>query len=162
MKKGIMALVGVLLLIGVAHADKITLGPSDFMDDAGAADALDITNDTYLLKTTASGYLIAPIHLPEGAIIRSVRVVYYDNDTDAIYWYVGRANKYTGDKDYLFTAYTDGAVDAIRSSVDSSCQPAASYRKVYNGSCHYWVELRFYSVTSDLRVYGVVIDFDNP
>jgi hypothetical protein len=162
MKKVSIVLIFLFLLTGIARADKITLGPADFVDDTGAANALDMTNRAYLIKTTAWGYLYAPVHLPDGAIIKSVTVVYYDNDSDSIYWYMGRANKYDGTVDYLFTDYTPGAVDSIRTSVDSSCSPAASYRKVYNGPCHYWVELRFYSVTTDLRVYGVIIDYDMP
>jgi len=162
MKNAFMVLICLFLLTAIAQADKITLGPADFVDDMGAANAYDITSDAYLIKTTAAGNLYAPVHLPDGAVIRSVTLVYYDNDAGSIYWYMGRCNKYTGVTDYLFTDYTPGASTAIRSSVDSSCSPAASYRKVYNGACHYWFELRFYVVSANLRAFGVVIDYDMP
>jgi len=162
MKKAFMVLICLFLLTAVAQADKITLGPADFVDDMGAANAYDITNEEYIIKTTASGTLVAPVHLPDGAIIKSVTVIYYDNDTSAIYWYLGRANKYTGTIDYLYTDYTPGTSTSIRSSVDYSCFPAPSYSQVINGACHYWIELRFYVVSTDLRVYGITIDYDMP
>ncbi len=162
MKKVFMVLICLFLLTAVAQADKLTLGPADFVDDMGAPNAFDITNEEYIIKTTATGTLVAPVHLPDGAIIKSVTVVYYDNDASAIYWYMGRANMWTGTVTYLFTDYTPGASTAIFASVDNTCSPAPSYSKVITGACQYWIELRFYVVSSNLRVYGVTIDYDMP
>jgi len=161
MKKHIVLLLSLFVVVAApARADKISIGPADFMDPGDASDALGIGGwCEYVYKDTEMGNLYAPVHLPDGCVIMNIRLVYFDTDADDdVDCHLIRRNKFSGATQPLFSTSSSGFLAGSRSIVDSSCVPASN-RLVNNGACTYFINLYFSDWGTDLRVYSVTIEY---
>lgn len=131
-------------------ASEFNITPSDGMFMGGQM----------VYKTGTLGYLTAPVHLPDGAVIKNIRVFYYDNSSYYMQVNLVRRNQFTDEMTSLFTVQTSGALDEYRSIVDSTCSPAPSYRKVYNNTCQYYMRAYFDTTGSNLILYGISIEYN--
>ena len=118
--------------------------------------------------TLASGYvfspnnsvtLFAPVHLPDGVVIKNIRLSYLDNDgAFNIELSLKRMNMFSGELNTMFSTSSSGASGSMRTVVDSSCSPAASYRKVYNNACQYFLQVSL-RTPSTQQIYAVTIEY---
>ena len=131
-------------------ASEFNITPSDGMYMGGQM----------VYKAGTIGYLTAPVLLPDGAVIKNIRVFYYDNDAEYLQVSLVRRNQFTDDMVSLFQVQTQGATSGFRSSVDSTCSPAPSYRKVYNNTCQYYMRAYFGTTGSSLILYGISIEYE--
>jgi hypothetical protein len=162
MKRSIFKIFVLLVLLTFpAAAENITVGPAEFVDSDGDANAFALgSRGEYLYKTNNTKYLYAAVHLPDEVIIKSVTLICFDYDGFYnIECRLVRVNKYNRDYDVLFTCSSSGISVNNQSIVDSSCSPRASYRKVNNGVCNYFLELKFETTLESLQVYGITVTY---
>jgi hypothetical protein len=160
--KKICLLMSLLLLVPAAlSAQKISIGPADFMDPGDDADAMGIGGwCEFVYKDTQIGSLYAPVHFPDNVVIKNVRLVYSDTDAgNEVTCSLVRRNKFSGETKPLFSCPSSGYLAGIRSSIDSTCVPASD-RLVNNGACTYFINLYFNSFGSALQVYSVTIIYE--
>jgi hypothetical protein len=158
-KKWMVLLVCFFLLAGLTAADFVTISPIEFDDDDDDANARNCDIWGEYIYDSGGVWHLAAVNLPHGAVIRNMRVCYYDNHAQDIWINFYRINKFTGTQEYIFQTTTTGAVAGIRSVVDSTCSPA-SLRGVQNNTCSYFVALGFNAQSSGLRIHGITIEYD--
>jgi hypothetical protein len=159
--------VGILLigafLCSLAWADFVNVPPSEFRSWNDDADQLKMAPSgwaDFCLKDTVQGAIVAPVHVPNGAIIKNIRVMYIDNDaTYSIRVVLTRVNMYNGNTADIFDITSSGASVSIRTMIDSSAIPA-SLRLVSNAVCQYYVLAYFSDPSEQLRLYGIVVEYD--
>jgi hypothetical protein len=161
MKKMIRIGASIFLLVfsaSLAMADWVNVPAAAFKADKESED-FDI-NAGYVQKPTTDGYLYAPVNLPNGAVIKNIRLLYMDNsasyDVTAI---LIRANMYNNTTMALFQVSTSGASGTYQSLVDSTT-PVAANRKVYNNVLQYAVQLYFSGGDDLILVMGVTIEYE--
>lgn len=160
MKKMIRIGALIFLLVfsaSIAMADWVNIPAAAFRGDTEGED-FDIDGN-WVLKTTTAGYLYAPINLPNGVVIKNIRVFVYDNsasyDVTARVWVT---NMFTGIGKELFSVSTSGSSTSVQALVDSTT-PIAADRKVYNNVLQYCLQLNFSGGDSNIRVYGVTVEY---
>lgn len=162
MKRSILVIFVLLFFLTFpAVAENITVGPAEFVDGNGDANSFTLGNrGEYLYKIKNTKYLYAAVHLPDEVIIKAVTLICFDYDG---FYNIGcrlvRVNKYNRDYDVLFTCFSSGVSINNQSIVDSSCSPMASYRKVSNGVCNYFLELEFETTEASLQFYGITVTY---
>lgn len=144
------------LLTPPASADFSHIPASEFV--SGDAGVLYRSGSCVFMNSTY-GFMVAPVDLPDGAIIKNIRVFYYDNSSESIELEFIRHNQFSGDRNILFSIVTQGQFNGSRSSVDSICSPAPSYRKVYNNTCQYYLKAQFGTEGGTLAIFGVSIEY---
>ncbi len=144
-----------------AGAENITVGPAEFVESNGDANSFTIGNrGEYLYKINNTKYLYAAVHLPDEVTIKAVTLICFDYDGFYnIECRLVRVNNYNRDYDVLFTCSSSGVSVNNQRIVDSSCSPMASYRKVNNGVCNYFIELKFETTEASLQVYGITVTY---
>lgn len=153
------------LAAGPLSADTYTIGPADLRIPPGTTATFAAgSHGEYVYKTSSeTGSLIAPVHLPSGAIIKNIRLIFYDNNSSPsaqILCWLLRVNKFTGDYYVIFNLETMGTEDAIRSIVDSTC-PVPAKRLVNNGAVNYGLTITFLADCDiNCRVYGATITYE--
>lgn len=161
-KKFLILSVCFFLLASFTFADYITITPAAFHDEDDDASSKNCDLYGTYFHDTGGVWFLAPAHLPDGAIIRNIRLHYYDNNSGTmmdIFCNLLRINKYDGSRDYLFQTTSAGpASSSIRSVVDFTC-PTPAWRQVRNASCNYYVHIGFGATGNTLRVYGVTIEY---
>lgn len=118
----------------------------------------------YVYRGSAGqGWLYAPVLIPDGAVIKNAKLMYYDNG-GYMEFHFYRYNMYSGSAHMLFSGTTVGLPDSIeiRSLVDSSIPYAPSYRKVYANVLSYTVRVSLSQLGDTLRIYGFVIEYQIP
>jgi hypothetical protein len=163
MKRKVLGMMIVLTFFGsLAHADFVNIPPSEFRswnDDSNQLFMAPSGWAEYCLKDTTTGAIVAPVHLPNGAIIKNMRVMYIDNDgTHNIQAILRRVNMYTGNGVHIFDITSSGLSPSIRTMIDSSA-PSGAIRLVSNSVLQYYVMIYFTAPSADLRLYGVVIEY---
>jgi len=114
------------------------------------------------IPSGSTGYLTAPVILPEGAKIKNIRLHFIDNtDSGYIEVHLTRLNHFTGTTLNVFSVTTDGLTSSssVQWVVDSTASPANSYRQVQNGQVTWNLYAYFSATGSDLRIYSVQIEF---
>ncbi|NQU99953.1 MAG: hypothetical protein HQ538_04395 [Parcubacteria group bacterium] len=107
-------------------------------------------NKSYLSST--SNYMLAPVNLPNGAVVTSLRVHYYDNNAAAFTTRLYRDNKNSEDDSDLMASVATSTNDTDwHTSSDSSIDDATIDNSVYA----YYV--RISSLFVNLRLGGVDI-----
>lgn len=107
-----------------------------------------------------SGYLVAPVNLPDGVYIKNIRAVYYDNDASYnLTVHLVRQNVFLDDHTHLFSVSSSGASASVQSGVDSTHSTSASDRLVQNGPVQWYIEANFPYGTSNLRLHHVSIEY---
>jgi hypothetical protein len=153
-----ICLLGWVLLSGPAFADFIHIPAASFTGDSSQ---LRVNNGYYLYAQDSIGSLHAPVELPHGAIIKSMRIFFLDNHaTGDLEVHLYRRNLYNGDYLELFYLESSGASNTDRFEVDSTIYPAPSYRRVYNNACQYYIKAYFGGYGTTLRLYGVTIEYE--
>ena len=149
-----------LLIVPMAQAQRISIPPGAFRSFSDAQYDLTIEGwGTSVVKNTIISSLIAPVFLPDGAIIKNIRVMYLDNTVTFMQVWLCRVNMFTELKEDIFDVTSSGQSASIRSMVDSSC-PIPAWRLVNNGACQYFVRVHFDSCdTSVLKLYGISIEY---
>jgi hypothetical protein len=144
-----------------AIAENVTVGPAEFVDADGDANAFHLGNrGEYLYKVKNTKYLYAAVHLPDEVIIKAVTLICFDYDGYYnIVCRLVRVNRYNKDYDVLFTCSSSGSSFYNQKIVDSSCSPNSSYRKVNNGACSYFLELEFQTIGDSLQVSGIAVTY---
>ncbi len=154
--------IGALILLFVfsastTRADFVNVPASAFRGDTESEDF--DCDGIYVIKTSTVGLLYASVYLPDGAVIKNMRLLYQDNSTHynvtATLW---RMNMFTGGSTALFLVSTSGASPTPQSLVDSTTSVPAN-RMVYNNVLQYCVSLYFNGGDSNIRVYGVTIEY---
>jgi len=162
MKKSIFKIFVLLVFLTFpAVAQNITVGPAEFVDSNGDANSFALGNrGEYLYKINNTKYLYAAVQLPDEVIIKSVALICFDYDGFYnIVCRLVRVNKYNRAYDVLFACSSSGVSVNNQRIVDSSCSPMASYRKVNNGVCNYFLELKFETTQESLQVYGITVSY---
>jgi len=147
------------LLTGLALADFVTISAIEFNDDDDDSNTRNCDIWGEYIYDAGGVWHLAPVHLPHGAIVRNMRVNFYDNHAQDIWINFYRINKFTGVQEYIFQIPTSGAVAGIRSIVDNTCTPPA-LRGVVNSACDYFVAIGFNAQSSALRIHSVTFEFD--
>lgn len=158
-KKLLVCFACFFLLASVAMADFVTVTPVAFNDDDDEAGARNCSIWGEYVSDSGGVWLLAPVNLPHGAVVKNMRVHYLDNAANDIWINFYRVNKWTGVQEYIFQVTTTGAENTIRSVVDSTCTPAAR-RMIYNNSCNYIVAIGFNTAGTAQRIYGITIEYD--
>ena len=144
--------------ISVSSADFVHVSWADFKGDKHD-EGYDI-NMNWVDKQVDSGHLYAGVHLPEGAIIKNMRVLLIDTSADYnVTVRFIRSNMYLGTGDSIFEVSSSGSSGAVQSLVDSSTD-VASNRKVYTNVLTYSVQLYFSGGDGNIKVYGVVFEYE--
>lgn len=168
MKRTLILLCVVFFLGGLPNAvraDHYTISPDDFRPGDGTPDMFLGKWGEYVRRDSDSGWLFAPVHLPSGAVVKNMRVVYYDNDaSNNINFFFSFFNHFTVDPAGLnqidiFQFSTAGASSAARIAVDSTHQRKAADRLIKNNTCTYFVSADFTAVSDDLRLYSIQIEY---
>jgi len=114
-----------------AQAGFVNVPPSSFRSQTDAGNELYIYSNVfcrYVYKATPSGTIYAPAYLAEGAVIKNIRVMCYDNDpTNKVSVSLDRVNMYTNNAEVILDVGSSGACDSIQSLIDSSVSSATPY-----------------------------------
>lgn len=164
MKKSLLGIGIVLVMLFCANtllADFVCVPAAAFKGWSDAEDySIYYGTGIYLRKTTTSGPVYADLLLPDGVVIKSIRLLCVDDGTSSLEASILRTNLFNGDLDTIFSVTSSSDTPAITSFVDSSCSPAASYRKVYNNACSYSVRVDFGSFGTEYKLYGVTVEYE--
>lgn len=148
------------LIVPFIQADEYLIIPHSAFNAGIHVTGYEIFNG-YLIKRSSSGKLWAPVYLPQGAYIKSIHLMYYDNGDGSIDLRLLRKNIWvqTG-TNTIFEFETEGQVDGIRWLQRYTCPPAL--RTVDNKKFSYSISLYFSSYGFDYRIYGVRITYTMP
>ena len=174
MKKTLFLFLGVFCILLVsssvaqAQTKMITVGPTEFVSEIHSANQFRIWEwGRYLYaETTATHrWIDARVDLPAGAIIKWMKVHFYDNVIGPyIKVHLWRTNKYNGAADIIYSVDTAGiASTAIRTEVDLT--PVSGAAALVNlGVFNYYLMVDMSGdgtfAGSTLRLYGVTIGYD--
>ena len=166
MRKRLLMILGMVCLFlfmsSVARAEKLSVPACGFIAQGHQAEQLQmpLSMGNYIYrKDTTEAIFYTPVYLPQGSIIKWIRVHVIDNDsTYDIQGALFRGNKYTGAGNMIYFVQTSGASSSVRHFTDTSPSPPAQ-TLVNNDVCTYWVGIAFGAGPSglDRRVYGVTI-----
>jgi hypothetical protein len=151
----------VLFLMSPLAADHVNVPATAFASGSSTFDALwPIAADYIYLGGTGNGSLYAPVYLPDGVIIKNMRVVYWDGDVDHdLKVELKRQNVFTpGSTDVVFDFLSSGDTSAVQYGIDSTT-PINAYRKVQNGPVTWYIIVHFGEATTSLRVYSIQIEY---
>jgi len=114
----------------------------------------------YVNSTTSEYSYFIPVEIPDGEIVRYMRLIYYDNAAET-YQYLDanfyRINMWTGVWEKIYGVDTKGvAADLPQTKVDLSPEESAR-TKIINSACSYVITVYFNYASSDLRFIGVVL-----
>ncbi len=161
MKRLVLGILVLLFLSALAMADHVSISGSAFTGHyAGDGYSRD-SYGRYISKTISSGYLQAPVFLPDGCIIKNIRLnCIDDSDTGYVSAYLFRTNHFNSSYSLLFSVTSNGAASSpdMQWFVDSTCSPA-SYRQVNNGSVTWDLCLLFSEADTEIHVYSVQIEY---
>jgi hypothetical protein len=166
-RKGIFVVSGMICLIFfssvMVKGDVYSVSPCEFVPESQAEKQLQIWNwgaYMYRQSTSTEQWYYAPLHLPDGVIIKWLRIHFYDNYE---YQYLSvalrRVNKYTKVSEVIYDVSSLGAsTETVRYETDySPTIPALT--KVNNGACTYFLMLRMTSYDPGLQLVGVTIGY---
>jgi hypothetical protein len=152
-------------LPNTVRADHYTISADDFKPGDGSSDMFLGVWGEYVRRDLETGWLFAPVHLPSGAVVKNMRVVYYDNDaSNNMKVYFSFFNHFTVNPAVLnqidiFQFSTAGADSAVRIAVDSTHQRKAADRLIRNNTCTYFVSVDFNAASDNLRLYSIQIEY---
>jgi hypothetical protein len=152
----------VFFLLSPLVADHVNVPASAFKSGSSSFDALwnPLGGDYVYLGGTGSSTLCAPVFLPDGVMIKNMRVVYYDNDSgDDLHVELHRQNVFVpGTTLVVFEFSSSGATNAVQYAVDSTT-PVPAKRKVQNGPVTWFIKAHFGDAGPSLRLYSVQIEY---
>ena len=152
----------VLLSSSYLMADFVNVPAAAFqsVEDSGIRVS---SRHAYIALGSTEQTLYAPVYLPDGAIIKNIRVQYMDNDAaNDMTVELVQANTYLGTFSILLTETSSGASASVQSMVDSDCSPNAPSKRLVINSVLTWcirVAVSAAGPGDTLRIYGVVIEY---
>ncbi|HEY5910073.1 MAG TPA: hypothetical protein VJA21_05655 [Verrucomicrobiae bacterium] len=106
---------------------------------------------------SGSGTMVAPVHLPHGAVITEFRVYYMDNSTADLY-IVLRAREFTDPN--MITNYEMASFSTAGTSGNTNQSTTwVSWNTVDNRNCSYVVVASSSSWSSNLRIVGALVAY---
>ena len=163
MRKMFIGTVIILFSTSFILAEYVNVPASAF---TGRDSSVPYTRSTYgeyvYITSGGSGYLTAPVILPDGVIIKHVRLNFIDNtDSGYVQVHLVRLNHFNGSSANVFSITTEGSTSSssVQWALDFTASPADSFRKVQNGQVTWNIYAHFSSSSSDLRIYSVQIQY---
>jgi hypothetical protein len=163
MRKTFLGIVILLILTPLITADYVNVPASAF---TGKDSSVPYTRPTYgecvYITSGGSGYLTAPVILPDGVIIKYVRLNFIDNtDSGFILVHLVRLNHFNGISANVFSVTTENSASSpsMQWVVDNTASPTSAYRKVRNGQVTWNISAYLSSSSPDLRIYSVQIEY---
>jgi len=146
-------------LVGTCYSSPLVIPAAAFSSTGDEPDSFRFsTSAGYINGTSAhSGYVKAPVYIPNGANVTSVDATVYDNESSYnAFFYLKRTNNASGSTSTLAYASTSGTSSAIQIISDSSI----NYPVVEYPEYSYWI----YSRVADtgIRLYSVQIHYNAP
>jgi len=131
-------------------ADSVMIGPANFIPASSEA-TYELPSGWYLYAQSGSQdrHFYAPVQLPHNAVISSVVVFYYDNDSGSLTVSLKRNNLYADSPakfEQILCSWESAGAEAMAKSYKIS--PVA-YSTVNNGGYIYRLDLYFSSETAD-------------
>ena len=116
---------------------------------------------SYVNSGVAAYDYIIPVQIPQGKIIKNMRVVFIDNDGTSganLTVTFRRINKYTGQEDDIYEINTGSypALEIIQAQSDTSATKP-SYIGIVNNSCSYYIMVHFGAANTNLKFFGVTL-----
>jgi hypothetical protein len=162
MKKVFLGISILLFLSSFTLAYHVNVAASAF---TGINSTIPYERSTYgeyiYIPSGSSGYLTAPVILPDGAKIKNIRLSFVDNtDSGHILVHLVRLNHFNGDILNVFSVTTEGftSLPSVQWVVDSTTSSNAK-RQIQNGQVTWNIYAYFSATGSDLRIYSVQIEF---
>jgi len=119
--------------------------------------------ELYVLHSVDGPYFVAPVYLPNGAIVRKVTVYLTDNGTgpdDEVRVYLRRQNLMTGVVQTMTYVCNHSPALPHKPSRQTMTDTTISYRTINNGSYSYTVYVWFiFDCTDRVRFHGVKIEY---
>ena len=177
MKKKITSVIGVVCLIFTmssvlgAQVDVISISPTALLSANHGSlqiafgayfDLATMTQyvGTYAFRIGGVSYFLIPLTLPEGKIIKWLKLHFYDNNTTAgwqLQCMLVRVNKYVenGNPQEIYKVDTAGSWGDIVAQKTDLIPAHPSRTLIVNKACHYYLMINFNSATTmDVRFYG--------
>jgi hypothetical protein len=161
MKKAFLGILILLFFASLTMADHVSISAAAFNGHYQGEGYSRDSYGNYITKTISSGFLHAHVSLPDGCVIKYIRLNCIDNSNSGhIIAYLVRENHFTGVYSLLFSASTDGAASSpnMQWFVDSTCSPP-SHRQVQNGAVTWHLCLLFTEAGTELAVHSVQIEY---
>jgi len=147
-----------LLAVSAAYSDYLFIPARAFHGDAQTVDY--DSYETRIWMETSGGYLVAPVYLPQGAVVDGVFLFYKDNGTGYIRCELMRVNPDADGYVQQFPITTSGASPDVQHAVNWAV--TAGTRTINNAVFTYYIRLYFSSSatgSTDYSVYGVRIHY---
>jgi len=151
---------GFLLIAPGLRAEFVNVSPAAFTSLDGTAGAANGIFGQYVIKSGSAGWLYAPVNLPDGVVIKNIRVHYYDNAAADLGVNFVRVNHFIPDYNTVFYVESSGASTSHQWKTDSTHDTVAAHRLVSNGACTYFIVAVMPAASSDLRIYSVQIEYN--
>jgi hypothetical protein len=149
----------------IANADHYTVSANDFTTGDGTSNMFIGYWGEFVRRNSTAGYLFAPVHLPSGAIVKNMRIMYVDNDAaNDMVIYLGFFNHFTinpaaQNKIDIFQYITNGSSSNVRIAVKSAHQRMAADRVIRNNTCTYFIQVNFTAASDLQRIYSIQIEY---
>lgn len=154
-----------LLSSSVAEAQTkyVTVGPCEFVSELHYEKQIRVWNwGAYMYQepTGTHPWVYARVDLPDGAVIKWMKVHFYDNAAGPFMRvYLRRANKYNGISNVIYGVIASALSPSILTETDSAPTNPA-HTLVNLNVFNYYIMLQFDGHGgSDLRLYGVTIGY---
>jgi hypothetical protein len=146
-------------------ADHYTVSADDFKPGDGTSNMWLGYWGEFVRRNTTAGYLFAPVHLPSGAVVKNMRIMYVDNDAvNDMVIYFSFFNHFTINPSAMnqidiFQYITNGASGSVRTAVKSTHQRMAADRLIKNNTCTYFIGVDFTAASDNQRIYSIQIEY---
>lgn len=155
-----LCLAGFLAAAPGLFADFVNVPPAAFTTLDGTSNVSGGAFAQYAYKSPPTGWLYAPVNLPDGVVIKNIRVHYYDNAVADLGVIFVRVNHFIPDFSQVFYVESSGASTNHQWKTDSTHNTVAAHRLVNNGVCTYFIVAVMPEASSDMRIYSVQIEYN--
>jgi len=102
----------------------------------------------------------APVHIPDGVIIKWVRLHYWDKRAENIECRLYRSNKFTETWEIIYVVFSSGNENGVRHT--TKIVPYCTACTLTNiGVCNYYVTIDYKNAfNASLRVLGITIGYE--
>jgi hypothetical protein len=169
LKKKIFLISTIIILIFcssvIVDGEVYSVSPCEFIPESHGEKQLQVWNwGTYMFRqaTSTEQWYYAPLHLPDGVILKWLRIHFYDNyDFQYINVTLRRVNKYTKTNEVIFDVSSLGS-STLPVRYETDYTPAVpAWSKVNLGACAYFLMLRMTSYDTGLQFVGATIGYQN-
>jgi hypothetical protein len=150
--------------VATAQDKYVTVGPCEFVSELHMEKQIRVWNwgvNMFQETTATHPWYYARVDLPDGAIIKWMKVHYVDNASGPyMKVYLRRANKYNGISDVIYGVSASAVNPAILTSTDLTPGNPA-WTLVNLNVFNYYIMMKFEDGNGggDVRLYGVTIGY---